>query len=121
MNYFEIINATLLELNYQTVSSFEDLSKLEHKRLMNIINRLNKEICNSNDKFHFRQAIKKMSVYPNQVEYTKHFSGKINKIIGKDSIYTYEPDFSNFSLADILKILTVPTEKNFYLHLKVTM
>ena len=37
MNYFEIINKTLIELNYAPVSAFVNLTKMEHKKLMNII------------------------------------------------------------------------------------
>ena len=90
MNYLEIINATLIELNYTPVNSFSDLNKIEHKRLMNIINRLNKEICNLNSNFYFRQKIKKISLFTDRCEYTKNFSGKINKIIGKNGLYNFE-------------------------------
>ena len=62
MNYFAIINAVLSEMNYQQVASFSDLTKTEHKRLMNIINRLNKEICSLNDNFYFRQMVKKVNL-----------------------------------------------------------
>lgn len=96
MNYFEIINATLIELNYTPVNNFKDLNKIEHKRLMNIINRLNKEICNTNNKFSFRQFSKKLTIFKDRTEYSKNFSGKINKILGQNSIYTYEPDYSKF-------------------------
>ena len=67
MNYFEIINKTLIELNYAPVSAFVNLTKMEHKKLMNIINRLNKEICNMNDKFYFRQVIKNITLYPERI------------------------------------------------------
>lgn len=96
MNYFEIINAVLLEMNYPTVSSFADLTKIEHKRLMNIINRLNKEICSLNDRFYFRERVKMLNLYPGKIEYNVNLSGKISKIIGKNFEYIYEPDYSKF-------------------------
>ena len=100
MNYLEIINATLIELNYTPVNSFSDLNKIEHKRLMNIINRLNKEICNLNSNFYFRQKIKKISLFTDRCEYTKNFSGKINKIIGKNGLYNFEKDYTKFHTND---------------------
>lgn len=96
MNYLEIINATLIELNYVPVNAFGDLNKIEHKRLMNIINRLNKEICNLNSNFYFRQKIKKMSLFADRCEYTKNFSGKINKVIGKNGLYNFEKEYTKF-------------------------
>ena len=96
MNYFAIINAVLSEMNYQQVASFSDLTKTEHKRLMNIINRLNKEICSLNDNFYFRQMVKKVNLYPDKIEYNINLSGKVSKIIGENIEYVFEPDYSKF-------------------------
>ena len=96
MNYFEIINATLTELNYAPVAAFSDLTKLEHKRLMNIINRLNKEICAMNDEFFFRQQVKKLQLYPNKVEYNVDLDGKITRIAGQNEEYNFEPNYTLF-------------------------
>ena len=52
MNYLEIINKCLVELNYKQVNSFSELTKNEHKKLKNIINIINSEIC-SLDKWNF--------------------------------------------------------------------
>ncbi len=96
MNYIEIINKTLIEINYAPVASFSDLTKMEHKRLMNIINRLNKEICNASPNFYFRQVVKKMKLYPDKTEYALDISGKISKIVGKNGEYFYEADYAKF-------------------------
>jgi len=101
MNYFEIINRTLLELNYTPVATFAELTKIEHKRLMNIINRLNKEICSINDKFQFRQMVKNVNLIPNKKEYVVQISGKADKIAGKNNIYKFEPNYSKFYLNSI--------------------
>ena len=45
MNYLQIINKCLLELNYRTVSSLSELVKNDHKRIVQILNVINKEIC----------------------------------------------------------------------------
>lgn len=97
MNYFEIINKTLIELNFAPASAFSDLTKLEHKRLMNVIDRLNKEICNMNSNFYFRQITKKISLYQNKKEYAVDLNGKISKVIGESGEeYSFEPDYSKF-------------------------
>ena len=101
MNYFEIINKTLVELNYAPVAAFEDLTKMEHKRLMNIINRLNKEICDMNTNFYFRQLMKKISLYPDRVEYTLDICGKISKVVGNRGEYNFDPDYSKFYTQNI--------------------
>ena len=96
MNYFEIINKTLIELNYTPVSTFESLTKMEHKKLMNIINRLNKEICNKNANFYFRQIVKNLTLYPDKTEYSLDIVGKPSKVVGDLGEYIYEPDYSKF-------------------------
>lgn len=45
MNFLEIINKCLLELNYKQVNSYSELVKNDHKRIMTILNIINKEIC----------------------------------------------------------------------------
>ena len=47
MNFFEIINKCLLELNYKQVNAFSELIKNDHKRIMSILNIINKEICSA--------------------------------------------------------------------------
>ena len=47
MNFLEIINKCLLELNYKQVNAFAELIKNDHKRIVAILNIINKEICNA--------------------------------------------------------------------------
>ena len=49
MNFFEIINNCLLELNYRQVNNFSELIKNDHKKLISIINIINKEICSAHN------------------------------------------------------------------------
>ena len=37
MNYLELINKCLVELNYKQVNAFSELTKNDHKKLKNII------------------------------------------------------------------------------------
>ncbi len=46
MNFLELINKCLLELNYKQVNSMAELVKNDHKRIITILNIINKEICN---------------------------------------------------------------------------
>ncbi len=46
MNFLELINKCLLELNYKQVNSMSELVKNDHKRIVSILNVVNKEICN---------------------------------------------------------------------------
>lgn len=45
MNFLDIINKCLVELNYKPVNAFAELTKNEHKKIMNIINVLNSEVA----------------------------------------------------------------------------
>lgn len=45
MNYLKLINKCLLELNYKQVNVFSELIKNDHKRIINIMNTLNRELC----------------------------------------------------------------------------
>lgn len=45
MNFLETINKCLVELNYKPVNAFAELTKNEHKKIMNILNVLNAEVC----------------------------------------------------------------------------
>lgn len=44
MNFFEIFNKVLLELNYRPVADFEHIYKSEHKKILEAINRQNNEV-----------------------------------------------------------------------------
>jgi hypothetical protein len=45
MNYLDLINKCLVELNYKQVNAFSELTKNDHKKIKNILNVLNAEIC----------------------------------------------------------------------------
>ncbi|MBQ8668429.1 hypothetical protein IJ472_01520 [bacterium] len=45
MNYLQLINKCLLELNYKQVNTFSELIKNDHKRIIGILNTINKELC----------------------------------------------------------------------------
>lgn len=47
MEFLKIINKCLLELNYKQVNAFSELVKNDHKRIINILNIINREVCYS--------------------------------------------------------------------------
>lgn len=49
MNYLELINAVLQELNYKAVSSFSDLVKPDHEKIKTLVNRMNDMLLNLRD------------------------------------------------------------------------
>lgn len=97
MNYFELINKCLIELNYQKCATFADFVKNDHERIKNILNILNAEVCGfDNWNFLLRKA---------QIQLPRHTGEFINTIPGKihalyiDNIkYEFYGDFEKFLL-----------------------
>ncbi len=65
--FFEIFNKVLLELNYRTVSGFEDIYKSEHLKILDGINRVNEEVLNS---FEWPFLLRKAVLRPKDAENT---------------------------------------------------
>lgn len=80
MNYLELINKCLVELNYKQVNTFSELTKNEHNKLKNIINIINSEICTS-DKWNFLIRNKKLTLSKNSGEIENTIDGRIKDII----------------------------------------
>lgn len=78
MNYLELINKCLAELNYKQVNAFSELTKNEHKKLKNIINVLNTEICSS-DRWNFLQRKTEFTLPKNTCELENTIDGRIVK------------------------------------------
>src|SRR5574344_511115 len=95
MNYFEIINKCLMELNYQPCKTFTNLTKNDHLKIKNIINVINSEVCNS-DEWNF--LLRKMSlVLPkNTSEITNAVEGRICSLSIDNTKYSYSSDFEQF-------------------------
>lgn len=95
MNYLELINKCLVELNYKQVNAFSELVKNDHKKLKNIINVLNSEICGqSNWDFLLRRTnfiLKKGSS-----EIDNAINGRIKSLIVDGAVYAYYEDFERF-------------------------
>ena len=95
MNYLELINKCLVELNYKQVNNFSELTKNEHKKLKNIINVINSEICSS-EKWNFllRKTILKLNKNSGELENT--INGRIKAIFVEGIKYDYYSNFEKF-------------------------
>lgn len=88
MNYFELVNKSLVELNYKQVNAFTELTKNDHKKLKNIINVINKEICSSNNwNFRLRKAELELPAGCSEIENTIY--GRIASIVIDGHVYKY--------------------------------
>ena len=95
MNYLELINKCLVELNYKQVTAFSELIKNDHKKLKNIINIINSEIC-SLDKWNFLLRKEVLQLKKNSGELENTIDGRIKTIIIDGVKYEYFKDFEKF-------------------------
>ena len=95
MNYLELINKCLVELNYKQVNAFSELTKNEHKKLKNIINVINTEVCNS-DRWNFLQRKSTFTLPKNTGEIENPIEGRIGSIIVGGVRFAYCGDFEKF-------------------------
>lgn len=97
MNYLEIINKCLMELNYKRVRTFEELIKNDHAKIKNIINIINAEICTF-DNWNFLLRKTQLKLPKNTAEIENTINGKINTLYIDNKKLTYTSDFEGFLL-----------------------
>lgn len=95
MNFLELINKCLLELNYKQVNSMSELVKNDHKRIMNILNIINKEICNV-EPWNFLIRKTTLTLPKGKTEIDNPISGRIWYLIISGKKYKYSPNVENF-------------------------
>lgn len=95
MNYLELINKCLVELNYKQVNAFSELIKNDHKKLKNIINIINSEICLS-DKWNFllRKQVLNLKKFSGELE--NIIDGRIETVIIDGVKFDFYADFEKF-------------------------
>ena len=95
MNYLEIINKCLVELNYKKVNTFNELVKNDHLKIKNILNIINAEICTfDNWNFLLRQTTLNLPVKTTELQNT--INGKITTLSIDGKKLHYTPDFERF-------------------------
>lgn len=97
MNYFELINKCLVELNYKKVGTFSELNKNDHEKIKNILNIINAEVCGF-DNWSFLLRKTAVSLPPNTGEIINTIPGRINSIFIENTKYDYCKDFEKFML-----------------------
>ena len=99
MNYFELINKCLMELNYQTCKNFVNLTKNDHLKIKNIINVINSEVC-SFDNWNFLLRKAELNLPKNTGEILNTVDGRINSLVIDRIKYAFTPDFENFMMGN---------------------
>lgn len=97
MNYLEIINKCLMELNYKKVRTFDELIKNDHTKIKNILNIINSEICMF-DNWNFLLRKKILKLPKGATEILNTVNGKINTLSIDGQKYVYTQDFEAFIL-----------------------
>lgn len=95
MNYFDLINKCMVELNYKQVNSFSEMVKNDHNKIKNIINIINSEVC-SLEKWNFLLRETELTIPANTGQIANTIDGKVASIIIGNKKYTYLDDFEKF-------------------------
>lgn len=99
MNYFEIINKCLIELNYREVTSWDGLTLNDHKRLKEAVKRVNLQIC-AGDDWPFLERMTEIRLLKGQKMFYNTVSGKINIFLVNGQEYQYSPNYKAFLVDD---------------------
>jgi len=97
MNYFDLINKCLVELNYKKCRTFVELTKNDHEKIKNILNIINAEVC-SFDNWSFLLRKVQLNLPKNTGEILNTVPGKIHSIYIDGVKYDYYSDFEKFLL-----------------------
>ncbi|MCI1273887.1 MAG: hypothetical protein LKG27_05585 [Clostridiaceae bacterium] len=95
MNYLDLINKCLIELNYKTVNSFEELVKNDHRKIKNILNNINVEVCSSYN-WDFLLNTITINLPKGFGDIDNPIEGKILDLIIDKTKYSYDVNFENF-------------------------
>ena len=95
MNYLDLINKCLVELNYKQVNTFAELTKNDHKKIKNIINMVNTEVCRF-DKWNFLLKKEELVLPKNTGELKNTISGRITLVLVDGIKYDFYSDFKKF-------------------------
>lgn len=95
MNYFELINKCLTELNYKVCRSFSELTKNDHEKIKNILNTINAEVCGF-DNWSFLLRKIELELPKNTGEVYNQVSGRLNSLYIDGVKYNYHADFEKF-------------------------
>ena len=95
MQYFDLINKCLVELNYKKVNNFSELIKNDHLKIKNILNIVNAEICTFDD-WNFLLRKKTLTLPSNTGEIKNTINGRIKTLSVDDLKYEFSEDYEQF-------------------------
>lgn len=95
MEFLQLINKCLLELNYKPVNNFAELVKYDHKRIINILNIINKEICQL-EGWNFLLRKTTIELPANTTEIPNTIDGRILYLLIDGKKYKFSEDFEPF-------------------------
>lgn len=99
MNFLEIINKCLIELNYREVDSWNALTLNDHKRLKEVIKRVNSQICTAED-WPFLEREANLRLIKGQEKFYNPVTGKISLFFIDKNEYKYSPNYRAFLLGN---------------------
>ena len=95
MNFLELINKCLLELNYRQVNAFSELIKNDHNRIKTIMNLINKEIC-SVEGWNFLLKRETLTLKAGETEVDNTVNGRILYLFIDGNKYNFVDDVESF-------------------------
>jgi len=97
MNYLEIVNKCLAEMNCRQVSQWNELTRTHHISLKEAINRVNTQVC-MDYPWEFLETSTTTTVPANTWQITPNFDGRLDSIIIGNELYTYTDNYLSFLL-----------------------
>lgn len=92
MNYLELINKILIEMNYRTVVNFDELVKQDHIKIKQILARVNTEICTSYDwDFLLRETT--LEIPSSTSKIVNPIFGRIDSFSVDGVFYRFQPNY----------------------------
>lgn len=102
MKFLELINLTLQELNYKTVSAFTDLVKPDHKKIISCVSLANNRILNLRDwDFLRREGVLAIPMHADCVDLPWEMKLKSVNIDGRN--LDYIEDCTRFLLGEVVE------------------
>ncbi len=92
MNYLELVNKILIEMNYRTVLNFDELVKQDHVKIKQILSRINTEICTSYD-WDFLLRESSLSIPPYTSKIVNPIFGRIDSLSIDGIFYRFQPNY----------------------------
>lgn len=92
MNYLELVNKILIEMNYRTVINFDELVKQDHLKIKQILARVNTEICTSYD-WDFLLREKTLSIPVSTSKIVNPIFGRIDSLSIDGVFYRFQPNY----------------------------